>query len=365
MNSSQDRITSVWTSAGIGLVLVVIGLFFLRFELTIRAPGTVNARDEVRVFAPRDGVIAHLPVQLGQLVKSGALLLAFDDTELNLRALAVERELAETEAALERNRIARAELAVKPGPAELVTADERRDRLSRIAAIQQEIEKNYASGRDLQIISELEVRKQEIERLRSELDLLHASLLAEWQKAGISTFEGERLAVEEKRLAALAQLGRDELRLVNEQRAATRITAPADGQVVALGVRFPGMAVTRGTELLKLAATGGPYQVRTYIPERNVDLVREGTRAVMESAVFESMLEGYVEGRVIRIAPEGAPGNGATTPRYEVDIEVADSPYPLVLGSGVQVRLLLGRRPLTDLLLRSGGSLRRPARESP
>lgn len=365
MNPSKDRYNSVWTSAAIGIALVVLGLFFLRLELTIRAPGTVSARDEVRVFAPQDGVIARLPIELGQQVQAGDLLVALDDTELNLRALAVERELVENEAALERNRIARAELAVKPGPAELVTADERRERLSRIAAIQQEIEQNYSSGRDLQIISELEVRRQEIERLRSELELLQASLLAEWQKAGVSGFESERLAVEEKRLAALAQLNRDELQLVREQKAATRIQAPAAGQVVALAVRFPGQAVARGTEVLKLAATGGPYQVRAYIPERNVDLVRPGTRAVMESAVFDSMLEGYVEGRVIRVAPEGSPGAGTTEPRYEVDIEVAGSPYPLVLGSGVQVRLLLGRRPLTDLLLRSGGSLRHPARETP
>jgi HlyD family secretion protein len=359
------RITSVWTSAALGLLLVVAGLFFLRLELVIRAPGTVNARDEVRVFSPMDGVIAQHRIQLGQSVTNGELLLTLDDTELSLRALAIERELAETEAALEQNRIAQAELQVKPGPAELVTADERRERLARIATIQQEIEKNYTEGRDLQIISELEVRRQEIERLRSELDLLQASLLAAWQKAGVPAFEGERLAAEQKRLTARAELAQRERELVLAQRVATQIAAPAAGDVISLSTRFPGMAVTRGTELLKLAATGGPCRVRTYIPERNVDLVRIGTRALMESAVFESMLEGYVEGTVVRVAPEGATASETTPARYEVDIDVQKTPYPLVLGSGVNVRLMLGRRPLSDLLLRSGGNLRQPAEASP
>lgn len=362
MSSPPSRINSVWVSALIGVLLVGLGLVYLRFDLTIRAPGTVQARDEVRVFAPQDGVIAQHHIQLGQTVTNGELMLSLDDTDLKLRGLTVERDLAETEAALERNRIARAELAVKTGPADLITADERRTRLARITAIQQDIEKNYASGRDLQIISELEVRRQEIERLRSELDLLQASLLAEWQKAGVPAFEGERLVAEQKRLEALAQLGRRELELCNHLREATRITAPLAGQVVALSTRFPGMAVTRGTELIKLAATGGPYRVRAYVPERNVDLVRVGARALMESAVFDSMLEGNVEGTVVRVAPEGALENASTTePRYEVDIEVDHSPYPLVLGSGMQVRLLLGRRPLTDLFFKTGSSLRPPA----
>jgi multidrug resistance efflux pump len=365
MTDPNPRIRSVWSSAALGFALVVVGLLFLRFELTIRAPGIVQAREEIRLFAPLDGVIALHQVQLGQTVTNGQLLLALDDTELSLRALARERELAETEAALQRNAIARQELAVKPGSAELITADDRRDRLSRIAAIQQDIEKNFTSGRELQAISALEVRKQEIERLRSELELLQATLLAEWQKAGLSGFEAERLLVEQKRLEALALSNRNERNLINELRAALRITAPMDGQVVALPVRFSGMAVTRGAELIKLVATGGPYRVRAYLPERNVDLVREGTRAIMNSAVFESMLEGYVEGVVVRVAPEGTPENGGSEARYEVDVDVTQSPYPLVLGSGMEVRLLMGRRPLTDFFLRHGGHPRQPAPEKP
>ncbi len=50
----------------VGVLLVGIGLIFLRFDLTIRAPGIVNAVSEMRVFAPMDGAVSELTIQLGQ-----------------------------------------------------------------------------------------------------------------------------------------------------------------------------------------------------------------------------------------------------------------------------------------------------------
>lgn len=363
MTDQHQRMTSVWIAAFAGTILILLGLLFLRLEVTIRAPGTVRAREEVRVFAPAAGIVARHHVQLGQDVNPGDLLVELDDTDLALRTVQLERDLGETEAALARNAIALREIEVKPASVELLTADERRERLGRITAIQQEIERNYTSGHDQQIISELELRRQEIEKLRSEMDLLQAKLLADWQKAGVPAFEKERLAVEQKRLEALLGLIRRELDLVAAQRAALRITAPLTGRVVAVNVRFPGMAVEAGQELLKVAALDGRYEVRARIPERNVDLVRVGSTALMESEVFDSMLEGYVRGSVTRIAPEARQADDATPPpagaaEYEIEIEVAETPYPLVLGSRVNVTLTLGKRPLSEVLFRSARSLR-------
>ncbi len=96
------------------------------------------------------------------------------------------------------------------------------------------------------------------------------------------------------------------------------------------------------------------------MPERNIDLLRVGTRALMESKVFESVLEGPVRGTVQRVAPEAdPPAASAASPLYEVDIAVDDSPYPLVLGSRLDIRLLLGRRSIAEVLLRSARDARR------
>lgn len=363
--SPSSRIRSVWISALVGTVLILLGLLFLRLELTIRSTGLVLAKDEYRVFAPAEGVIARHHVELGHAVKRGDLLVELDDTDLALRAVQLQRELAETEAAHERNEIALREFAVKPAPLDLLTADDRKERLTRITAIQDQIERSYASARGLQVISELELRKQEIEKLRSEVDLLQATVQAEWLAAGVPAFDGERLRVEQKRLDALLALIRRDLELVELRRAARRIVAPLDGRVASIDFRFPGMAVAKGDELLKIAAPDGGYRVLARVPERNVDLVHVGTKVLMESEVFDSMLEGYVKGSVTRIAPESGAADAADASgapaSYEVDIAVEETPYPLVLGSRVRVILTLGRRPLTDMFFRSARSLRGPA----
>ncbi len=349
------------------MVFIAAGLVLTRIELTIRTTGQVYSQDEVRLFAPADGIVAAQHVELGQTVRAGDLLLELDDTELALRAVQIERELAELEAARARQDVILRRLAVRPAAPDMMTAAERKTRLERIAAIQSDIEKNYTSGHAQQIISELELRRQEIERLRSEMDLLQADLLARWQAAGLPELDIEQAEIEKNRLDRARELLREELELVRAQREDRRVRAPADGRIVTLHARHDGMAVARGGELMKLAPTGGPVLVRALVPERNVDLLRVGTRALMESKVFESLLEGRVQGVVQRIAPDvaapPAASGDAAPARYEVDITVAQSPYPLVLGSRLDIRLHLGRRSLAEVMLRSASHARR--RSSP
>lgn len=369
MDASErpGRTPSIWASALIGILLICVGMALLRVELTIRTTGQVYARDESRLYAPADGVIARHHATLGRLVRAGDVLIELDDTDLALREVQLERELAETDAALAEQAIARRELEVRPAPLEMMTAEERKTRLTRITAIQEQIEKSYSSGHDQQIISELELRRQEIEKLRAEMDLLQTSILADWQKAGLPELSRARLDVEQQRLETMRKLAQRELDLVNAQRDAMQVKAPMNGQVVSLNTRFIGMAVARGEELMKIAPTSGPFLVMALVPERNVDLLKEGTAALMESHVFDSMLEGSVHGTVQRIAPEAAGSGLSTNPapaRYEVDIAVSDSPYPLVLGSRLDVRLLLGRRSLAEVLFRSARNLRASAQGS-
>ena len=362
--SLRRRPSSILLSALLGAGLIVIGLALFRVELTIRTTGQVYSRDETRLFAPSSGVIAQHRAQLGQDVRAGDVLIELDDTDLALRTVQLERELAETDAALVQKDIALRQLDIRPAPPEMVAAAQRKERLARIVSIQRDIEKNYASGHHQQIISELELRRQEIERLRSELELIQADLLASWHEAGLPALERERIEADRRRLEAVRALLRAELDVIRAQREACRIRAPIDGRIVALQARFPGMAVARGSELVKIAPTSGPVLVHAWVPERNIDLLRVGSRALMESKVFESMLEGPVVGTVERIAPEALPFDTSSGPerapaRYEVDIAVEQSPYPLVLGSRLDIRLHLGRRSIAEILLRSARHARK------
>ncbi|HMP77601.1 MAG TPA: HlyD family efflux transporter periplasmic adaptor subunit [Kiritimatiellia bacterium] len=352
--------SSVVLAALIGTLLIACGLLLLRIELTIRATGHVYARDEVRLFAPQDATLLRQAVELGTLVRAGDIVLELEDRELDLRAIQLERERAVTESALAAQRINRREWEVRPAALDLLTAGDRQKRLARIAEIQAQIEKNYNEGHARQIISELELRRQEIDRLRSEMDVMDAALLRDWNQAGLPALHGERIDLEIRRLESTLALIQRELEWVRARREALVIRAPLDGQVVARPVRHPGMAIARGAELIKIAPTGSPIHIKAYIPERNVDLVAAGTPVLMESHVFDSMLEGRVRGAVHRVAPDSeyaadaAPG----TARYEIDIAVLDTPHPLVLGSLLDVRLQLGRRSLGEVFLRSARHLR-------
>jgi multidrug resistance efflux pump len=355
---------SIVISALLGSGLVLLGLALFSVELTIRTTGQVYSRDEARLYAPFAGVIARHRAMLGQDVRAGEILLELDDTDLALRMVQLERELAEVDAALIQQDIALRKLAIRPAPPEMASAPQRKERLARIAAIQNEIEKSYADGRGQQVISDLELRRQEIERLRAELEFIQADLLAGWHESGLSDLERERIEAERQRLAAVRELLQTELALVRSQREACRIRAPIDGRIVALHARYAGMAVARGAELMKVAPTGGPLLVHATVPERNVDLLRVGAPARMESKVFDSMLEGAVVGTVVRIAPEALPLDGhadagRASARYEVDIAVERTPYPLVLGSRVDIRLYLGRRSLAEILLRNARHARK------
>lgn len=351
----RGRISSIVASALIGSALIVVGLALLRVELTIRTKGQVRSEEETRIYAPMDGLIAHHRAELGQSVARGDVLLELDDQALVLRVIELEREAAELDAALAAQTVKLRELDLQPASLDMLAADGRVERLSRIRAIQEQIEKSYASGQDQQIISELEVRRQEIEKLRSELELAQAELLSDLRAAGLPDLERERIGIERQRLEALRGLVRREIDLVRAQQEALKLRAPIDGQVVALSVRYPGMAVARGAELLKLAPTSGAHVVKALVPERNIDLLKIGTPALMESHVFESMLEGAVRGTVERVAPE------AQADGYEIDIRVEHTPHPLVLGSSLDVRLNLGHRSLAEVVFRSARDLRRDA----
>lgn len=336
--------------------MVAAGIAFLRVDVSIRTTGQVYSPLERRVFSPSEGILAARHVELGQFVKAGDALLELDDSDLVERLLALEREIVETESALAKQEILLKTLAVRPATLDMATAAERKPRAERIAEIQAEIHADFERGLAQQSISALETRRQEIERLRAEIERIETVALAEWAQSGLPELEVQAAQVERDRLARVLALLQRERTLLEEKRAARVIRAPLDGQVVAIAARHPGMAIARGAELLKVAPTGGPIFVRALVPERNVDMLRAGTPALMESKVFDSFLEGPVRGTVQRVAPDAS--LGADHPLYEVDIEVEATPHPLVLGSTLDVRLMLGRRSVAEILLRRARSER-------
>ncbi len=348
---------SIWLTALLGGVLVVAGLLFLRFELTIRADGIVIPESEHHYYAPDDVLVTRIHVAAGDSVSEGQVLFELDNEALESRRATLLQAHNEAQAELNRTVVALKEWHIRPAESAVITAAERAALQERLRTIQDDMVQMYERIREEQVISQLDLNLREMERIRTEIDLLESTTLAAWHEAGLPEIEHQRLQHEltywEAKLALLTQ----EQEFVEERLERLTVRAPHDGILTALHVRHEGMTVPRGHLLARSANPEAGYRVRLHAPPRNIDLVQPGLPVLIESEVFDTVLEGAIDGRVLQLVPEADTSSGAA--RYEIEVAVRDAPYPLMFGSPVRARLLLGRRHLADVLIRSAGTGRR------
>ena len=108
--------------------------------------------------------------------------------------------------------------------------------------------------------------------------------------------------------------------------------------------------------LAAVADVSAGYMARIYVGERNVDLIRIGSPVRLETPVFSSTSEGYIQGSVTRVVmdAEATPESG-----FEVEIALETWPVEPVIGSRVTAEIILQRQGIAGLLVR------RPDRDRP
>src|SRR5690606_1010649 len=138
-----------------------------------------------------------------------------------------------------------------------------------------------------------------------------------------------------------------EIQLLQQRRQGMTVTSPIDGIIAEIDYRHTGMVPAKGERLAKIIQQDGRYKIRTWLDQRNYDLIRPGLPVRMESQVFNSTLEGYIIGRVVRSGPDANTTRSQQgDPLYEVWIDVRESPYPLLHGSSVKVHIQMGKVPI-------------------
>lgn len=347
-----------------GVLLIVSGFFFIRFELNSVAYGEVGREAEVYLFSPKDGVVSELLVREGAEVEKGAVLLRLDTWELERERLQKLQELTEEEGELARNLLEQEAFEKYPKDLDRLLAEQRLELLEQIAALQQDIRERYAELDRGQSRVSLEQARSHIEYLRTNLQKLETRVLDEQSKAGWREFQRRTLQLQQSRLEQRIQLLKQEIVLLDELIERSVVRAPMDGQLTWLGKRRPGMPVQKGELVAKMSQPDSPYQVRAWVGERNLDLIKPGTVVRMESQVFDSTFEGYVYGEVTSISVEPYFLRDRSTneePRYEVKIRVDRTPYPLVLGSTLKATFILGKQNIFQLLLNKAEERRKPA----
>ena len=343
--------TAIRLAGVLGLLVFLAGLFLVRTEFSLTAEGEVRRLAERQVRAPMDGRIEAVRFEDGEAVAADEVVVRMESREARLELLAGRQSRAELETALLRNRMALKRAEVRPAEAEVLTAPQRDAILARIGELQDGLIGRMESLEDSGGISATALQERRIDRLRLRLERLAAGARADWMEADLPELDRERLEAERERLEAKRPMLRERVALLEERVARSEVRAPIGGKLTRLRSLRSGAEVSRGTLLFQVVDPETPFVVETRVPEKNIDLVRAGVPVRMESGVFIAMAEGYVEGRVLSVSPDAEAGAaGSEGPLYEVDIEVVKTPLPLVLGSRMDVEILLGERSLLELL---------------
>jgi multidrug resistance efflux pump len=354
-----------------GVFLLVGGILFLRSEYQVNGVGMIYSSDEWYVYSPTEERLESIPVEIGQIVQADDVLFEMDKTNIQMEIIRRSDELSNIQSELDDLTWEIRLNSIRPSDPQVVMAEERLEILSQIQQIQSAMVSSLSSLSEQRAIRSLEFYRQQIENLRTSLDTLQTRWAQQWKDAGLLEIEQERLISRQKRLNERYKLLQQEIDLLKSQLSALSIRAPIAGTVVDLYYRHQGMRAQKGDRMAKIVRDSGQYRVRTYLDQRNYDLVSVGLPVRMESEVFNSMQGGYIMGTVSRIGKDIArkpnsdssenPADAAFAPQYEVWIDVNESPYPLIPGSTVKVHILLGKVPIWRTLLQLPEQRREPA----
>ncbi|MCH8474274.1 MAG: HlyD family secretion protein [Opitutales bacterium] len=341
-----------WLFAFLGLVVFLLGIFFLRSEFSVPGDGVVMAEEEWEIQSPLDAWVTSVQVTEGGKVFQGQLLWQMRDDDLQEERLRLEEQKEQLKAEKMAAQLALRQVGQTPDFLDLQTSSEKLAVLEEIIAKRENLLVRYSELEARQAISALQVRQEELALLRDQMEQMDWTYLSELLEEGFLSLARENY---QHRIVGITQqlaLLEKRKELLQRQIEERKIRSPADGFISNVQVRHPYQAVSRGQTLGHVINPDRPKLVRAYLGQRNIDLITPGTPVRMNSAVFDSPLEGYVYGTVQRVGREAHREETAARGErvFEIDIEVGKSPYPLVYGSGLEVEVILGSRNLWQVM---------------
>ena len=321
-----------WLKRGllIALVLAVAGYFLrnvilgtpvgtyeaVRSDLvqTVVASGRIMTPQRVSVGAVITERVVRIPVQEGQSVKRGDVLIELDDKD-ERAALAQSRgAVAQAEARIRQLRevgLPAAEQALVQAQANLTQARQQFERAKELKA------KGFVS-------------EAALDDARRNLDVAESQLRAAKLQVETNRPAGSDFALAQTALAqARANLGAAQAKLDQ-----TVIRAPVDGTLIARSVE-PGNVAQPGKELMALAPAG-ETQVVVQIDEKNLSQLKLGQQALASADAFPNE----------RFAAELVyinPGIDALRGSVEVKLRVPNPPDYLRQDMTVSVDIEVGR----------------------
>lgn len=296
----------------IGILVLIIGFggfilwaSFAPLDEGVPCQGAVSIATKRKVVQHRyGGTVTEVLVQEGQKVAKGDLLMVLDDQTAKARYAEVHQHylgLRATEARLLAEEAGSARMTLHPD----LTSDPDTVLVRRLVRTQRELLKSR-----LQIMGLL--RKQ----------LAGMKQLADEGFAPLSQQRDLEIKVAQFRAESEGQLAQvqDEVKAdaekskaLAEELADTRVTSPADGQVVGLQVQTEGAVIQPGQKLMDIVPFGEPLLIEAKIAPHLIDKVHAGLTVNLQFTAFahapQLVIPGKVEsvsGDLLTESPSGA-----------------------------------------------------------
>ena len=282
---------------------------------TVVASGRIITPQRVAIGATITERVARIPVDEGQTVKKGEVLIALDDSDERAALAQAQSALVQAEAKMRQMReltLPAAEQALAQAQANAVQA-----RLS------------YERTEALR--KQGFVGQAQLDDARRALDVAESQLRAARLQVETSRQSGSDYALAR---AALEQ-ARANVAAAQAKLAQTVIIAPADGVLITRNVE-PGDVVQPGKELMALAPAG-ETQIVVQIDEKNLGLLAVGQKAIASADAYPAQ---RFAAEVFYINPGVDPLRGAV----EVKLKVPDPPAFLRQDMTVSVDIEVARR---------------------
>ena len=288
---------------------------------TVVASGRIMTPQRVSIGAVITERVARIPVEEGQTVHRGDVLIELDDTDERAAVAQAQANVAQAEAKLRQLRevaLPAAEQALAQAQANALQAHQAYDRTKTLQ------ERGF-------------IGQSQLDDARRNLDVADSQLRAARLQVETNGPAGSDFALAQ---TALEQ-ARANLRAAQAKLAQTVIHAPVDGVLIARSVEA-GNVVQAGKELM-LLAPAGETQVVVEIDERNLAQLALGQKALGSADAFPGQ----------RFAAELVyinPGIDAQRGSVEVKLKVTNAPAFLRQDMTASVDIEVGRRADTVIV---------------
>jgi protease secretion system membrane fusion protein len=303
---------------GIWILVIGFGSFILWAALApldegVPCQGVVSIATKRKVVQNMfGGTVREVLTQEGQSVKKGDLLMVLDDQTAKARYAEVHQHYLSLRAA-EARLLAEARGSSKMTLHPDLSSDADRELVGELVRTQQELLDSH-----LTIMRLLRTQLAGMKRLADEgFAPLSQQRELEIKVAQTRADSATQLAQVQNEVKADAEKSK----ALEQELANTRITSPADGQVVGLQVQTVGAVIQPGQKLMDIVPFGEPLLIEAKIAPHLIDKVRMGLTVDLQFTAFAHAPQMVVPGKVVSVSGDlltemSAPGAGGQAISY-------------------------------------------------